>query len=103
MLVRLPGMQLFSIMLVSYEHIFMLRALNSAYLSQWHASVDMCCTELLAEHVEKLLTTALQVEDLKRFMPQILHIVQPGSKPAATASKNVGSAGSLVDIFSFTK
>ena len=43
----------------------------------------------------------LQVEDLKRFMPQIIHIVQPGSQPAAAANKNVGSATSLTDIFSF--
>lgn len=44
----------------------------------------------------------LQVEDLKRFMPQIIHIVQPGLQPAAAANKNVGSAKSLTDIFSFT-
>lgn len=42
------------------------------------------------------------VEDLKRFVPQILHIVQPGSQPAAAGNKNVGSAGSLADVFSFT-
>ena len=46
--------------------------------------------------------TCLQVEDLKRFVPQILHIVQPGSQPAAAGNKNVGSAGSLADVFSFT-
>lgn len=43
-----------------------------------------------------------QVEDLKRFMPQILHITQPGSQAAAVGNKNVGSAGSLADVFSFS-
>ncbi|KAL0041136.1 hypothetical protein WJX77_006003 [Trebouxia sp. C0004] len=37
------------------------------------------------------------VEDLKRFMPQILHIIQPGSQAAAVGNKNVGSAGSLAE------
>ncbi len=46
--------------------------------------------------------SAEQVEDLKRFMPQILHIVQPGSQAAAVGNKNVGSAGSLAEIFSFS-
>lgn len=49
----------------------------------------------------KFVHVVLQVEDLKRFMPQIIHIVQPGSQPAAAANKNVGSAGALTDIFSF--
>lgn len=44
----------------------------------------------------------LQVEDLKRFMPQILHIVQTGSQAAAVGNKNVGSAGSLAEVFSFS-
>ena len=47
------------------------------------------------------LHAVLQVEDLKRFMPQIIHIVQPGLQPAATANKNVGSAKALTDIFYF--
>lgn len=41
------------------------------------------------------------VEDLKRFMPQILHIMQPGAQPAAAANKNVGAAKSLTEVFSF--
>ena len=44
----------------------------------------------------------MQVEDLKRFMPQILHIVQTGSQAAAIGNKNVGSAGSLAEVFSFS-
>ncbi len=44
----------------------------------------------------------VQVEDLKRFMPQILHIVPSGSQPAAVGNKNVGSAGSLAEVFSFS-
>ena len=51
--------------------------------------------------VETVLHAVLQVEDLKRFMPQIVHIVQPGFQPAATANKNVGSAKGLTEIFSF--
>ena len=41
------------------------------------------------------------MEDLKRFMPQILHIVQPGAQPAAAGNKNVGSAGSLAEVFDY--
>lgn len=49
-------------------------------------------------HVDGHATT---VEDLKRFMPQILHVVQKGSHPAAVGNKNVGSAGSLAEVFAF--
>lgn len=44
---------------------------------------------------------AVQVEDLKRFMPQILHIVKPGTQAAAAGNKNVGSASSLAEVFAF--
>eukprot|EP00884_Botryococcus_braunii_P016383 jgi/Botrbrau1/3428/Bobra.139_1s0008.1 len=35
------------------------------------------------------------IEDLKRFMPQLLHIRQEGSQPAGQGAHNVGSALSL--------
>ena len=44
---------------------------------------------------------AAQVEDLKRFMPQILHIMRPGTQAAAAGNKNVGSASSLAEVFAF--
>ncbi|KAK9838189.1 hypothetical protein WJX81_007822 [Elliptochloris bilobata] len=39
------------------------------------------------------------VEDLKRFMPQLLHIVRPGVRAAASRFPNVGSAASLAAAF----
>lgn len=39
------------------------------------------------------------VEDLKRFMPQLLHITQPGTAPAGAGSSNVRSSSSLAAFF----
>lgn len=39
------------------------------------------------------------VDDLQRFIPQLLHITPPGTKPAADAP-NVGRAPSLTAFFS---
>ena len=40
-----------------------------------------------------------QIEGLARFMPQLLHIRQPGVGAAAPGFPNVGSAGSLIEVF----
>lgn len=40
-----------------------------------------------------------QVEGLKRFMPQLLHVRQPGVAAAGVGSPNVGSTNSLIDVF----
>jgi len=40
-----------------------------------------------------------QVEDLKRFMPQLLHVVRPGARAAAAHFPNVSAAASLAAAF----
>lgn len=44
--------------------------------------------------------SAKTIEDLKRFMPQLLHVVQTGSVAAAQGSPNVASSSSLQAFFS---
>ena len=53
--------------------------------------------------LDSVLTLAVsgwpQIEGLARFMPQLLHIRQPGVGAAAAGFPNVGSAGSLMEVF----
>lgn len=42
------------------------------------------------------------IEDLKRFIPQLLHIHQSGTSPAGIGSPNVGSSESLAKFFGQT-
>ena len=42
---------------------------------------------------------AATIEELRRFMPQLLHIVAPGDKPAGGGAVNIVSAGSLSAFF----
>ncbi|BDA49538.1 Peroxisome biogenesis protein 22 [Coccomyxa sp. Obi] len=39
------------------------------------------------------------IEALKRFMPQLLHVRHPNAAAAGVGSPNVGSAGSLLEVF----
>ncbi|KAK9904670.1 hypothetical protein WJX75_000179 [Coccomyxa subellipsoidea] len=39
------------------------------------------------------------IEALKRFMPQLLHVRHPKAQAAGVGSPNVGSAGSLIEVF----
>jgi len=43
---------------------------------------------------------ASTIEDLKRFIPQLLHVHAPGTQPAAMEAQNVGHAPSLAAFFS---
>jgi hypothetical protein len=40
-----------------------------------------------------------QIESLRRFMPQLLHVREPGVPAAGVGSPNVGSASSLIEVF----
>jgi hypothetical protein len=42
---------------------------------------------------------SVTIEDLKRFIPQLLHVHAPGSQPAALEAQNVGHAPSLRAFF----
>ena len=47
----------------------------------------------------RALHACAQIESLRRFMPQLLHIRQPGAAAAAPGAPNVGSAASLIEVF----
>lgn len=47
-------------------------------------------------HIDGSATT---IDDLKRFMPQLLHILQPGTAAAGQGSSNVASSSSLKAFF----
>ena len=42
----------------------------------------------------------VQIESLRRFMPQLLYIRQPGLQKIPAASPNTAVANSLAEIFS---
>ncbi|KAK9817998.1 hypothetical protein WJX72_005563 [[Myrmecia] bisecta] len=42
---------------------------------------------------------AATIEGLKRFMPQLVHVTQPGTAAAGAGSPNVGSAATLASLF----
>ena len=46
------------------------------------------------------LCAAVQIESLRRFMPQLLYIRQPGLQKIPAASPNTAVANSLAEIFS---
>ena len=63
------------------------------------AAAPLSKLDLAAFGLDFTAAACLQVEDLKRFMPQLLHIVRPGAHAAAPRFTNVGSAASLAAAF----